>query len=554
MMSGFILAGSMATAVPVFAEMIDAASAITQAVVYPSSARVTRTARVDLKEGLQTIRLKGVPLSFDPNSLSVSGRGSAAARILSAGVKTEFLKDSPDIRVREIESRLVAVNDELAAFEGQRNVLQEKKAFLDSVRLFTGGQLPRDLVTKVPSAEELKATLTFIEDGTKAYQTDSLALNVMVRGKAQERDVLQQELNQLRSGVQRQEQALTVEVECDKGGSLDLEVAYTTPQVQWYPQYDARVEFERTKTALSAFAVVRQSSGEDWNNVQLTLSTARPSLGGQMPELNPWYLRPNVPQAVYASSVAMPRAMMLKSSMMMDSAAGASMEAAAPAVMQTAYAQSEASGVSLVYKAARPVTVKSDGSEVRVPLMVQSLDTVFEYAASPKLSPYAYLRSQVSNGSGDQLMAGRVNVFLDGTFVGNSNIGKTVAAGENFDLYLGVDEGVAVKRELVAEKADDTFIGNIPASTRKIMYTYKISAVNYKPRAAALKLFDQIPVSQDDKIKVVRVSSSIKPDTDKYRDREGVYLWTLTLQPKEKKEITITYVVEYPRDLVVQGL
>ena len=543
-------------AVPALAEIIDSDSVITQAVVYPSSARVTRTAKIMLKEGLQSIRLKGVPLSFDANSLSVSGKGTATARILGAGIKTEFLKESSDARVKELDAKIRTITDELAVIEGAKMVLQEKKAFLESVRLFSNGQLPKDLVTKVPSVEELKATLSFLEDGSKTYQSDLQALNIQVRGKTEEREVLQRELAQLQSGTQQAVQGLTIDIDCARAGDLTLEVAYTTPQVQWYPLYDARVEFDKGKTELSAYAVVTQSSGEDWNEVQLTLSTARPSIGGQMPELRAWYLKPFVPMPVPARFMTgLARAKSVDSLAAAADDAPASPAMAAPEQrMETSYAQSESAGVALVYKAARPVTVKSDGSEVRVPLMIQSLTTAFEYAATPKLSAYAYLKSAVSNGANDQLLAGRVNIFLDGTYVGNSMISKTVAVGESFDLYLGVDEGVMVKRELVAEKADDTFIGNIPAMTKKISYTYMLKIENYKPRAVTVKLFDQVPVSQDEKIKVGRVATSVKPQTEKYQDREGVYAWSLTLQPKEKQEISLSYVVEYPRDLVVQGL
>ena len=221
---------------------------------------------------------------------------------------------------------------------------------------------------------------------------------------------------------------------------------------------------------------------------------------------------------------------------------------------RTVQAEASSSGVAVVYKAAHPVTVKADGSETRVPLTAQTLAAVFEYAATPKLSPYAYLRSTVTNGANDQLLPGRVNSFLDGMYVGASSIAKTVAAGEAFDLYLGVDEGVVVKRELLEEKSDDTLIGSIPSSTRKISYKYKIVVESYKPRAVTVKLFDQIPVAKDDKIKVFRVEASLRPDTEKYKDREGVYLWTLLLQPKEKKEIVLSYTVEYPREMTVSGL
>lgn len=544
------------------AESLDASSAITEAVVYPSSARVTRTTKVTLKEGSHTVRFKGVQPVFDENSISVSGKGTAVVKILGAGIKTEQLVESPDQRVRELEKKIQDIDDEISRMQGEGNSLADKKAFLDSLRLFSGGQLPKDLVTKVPTAEELKGTLAFLESELKTYADARQGLNIKLRDAAKERQARQNELDQIRSGVAREERVLAVDLECEKPGELDLEVAYTLPAVSWYPLYDARVEFSKGSAVLSAYAVVRQTTGEDWSNVNLTLSTSRPSVGGRMPELNPWYLRPYV--------VRRERNVMLdavggvaRSKAVMTETAEYAMEEPemlAPAAMpmkrkaEVAYAQSMTAGASLVYKAARPVTVKSDGSDVRVPLMVQTLEVAFEYAATPKLSPYAYLKSTVKNGPNDQMLAGRVNAFLDGTYVGASDIQKTIAPGEGFDLYLGVDEGVVVKRELIEEKTDDTLIGSIPSPTKKVAYKYKITVENYKPRTVTVKLFDQIPVAQDDKIKVVRVQPSVKPDTEKYKDREGVYVWTLSLQPKEKKELYLSYVVEYPRDLSIEGL
>ncbi|MBF0594084.1 MAG: mucoidy inhibitor MuiA family protein [Candidatus Omnitrophica bacterium] len=547
------------------ADVIDADAVISQAVVYPSSARITRTVKIELKEGAGSVQLKGVQPGFDENSLSVTGKGTASVRILGAGIKTDFIKDSPDARIKELETRLQAMDDDLAVMQGEAGTLEKKKAFLQSVQLFTGNQLPKDLVTKVPTADELKGTMSFIEGESKAYEDAHQALNIKTREKTREREVVQRELNDLQvSGGSRERKVLAVDLECEKPGDVMLEISYTVPQVGWYPLYDARVEFDKGKAVLSSYAVVHQTTGEDWNNVQLTLSTARPSVSGRMPELDTWTLRPRIVRQ-YRDDAMMMRGMAQKSMAAKFGSLGEKeMADAAPAMaaaapvreeeVKIAYAGTESSGASLVYKAAKAVTVKSDGSEVRVPLNTQTLETAFEYTATPKLSPFAYLRSVVINDPKDQLLSGRVNVFLDGAYVGNSDIAKTIAPGEKFDLYLGVDEGVTVKRELLKEKSDDTLIGNIPSSTRKIEYTYKLAVENYKPRAITMKLFDNIPVSQDDKIKVVDIKTSLKPDTDKYLDHAGVELWTLVLQPKEKKVIIVSYTVEAPRDLIVEGL
>ncbi|MBF0330342.1 MAG: mucoidy inhibitor MuiA family protein [Candidatus Omnitrophica bacterium] len=545
------------------AEIVGSGSAITQVTVYPDAARVTRTVKVDLKEGTQTVVLKGVQPNFDENSLSVSGAGTATVKILGAGIKSTFLAEPVDERVRQLEAKIQVVDDAVAALQNDMAVLDQKKAFLDSVRLFTGTQLPKDMASKVPTVDELKGTLTFLEEGTKAYGDGRQMNTIKLREKALERETLQNELNQVRSNNGRWERLLSVDVECLKPGDLTIELSYTVNDVGWYPVYDARVAFEKAKANLSALAVIHQTTGEDWSDVALTLSTARPSVGGRMPELSSvWYLMPQAAQLQYEPYYAKSkRAMNMALGGMSDSAmkeermeSAAPAAAPAPARAAVSYAQAENAGAALVYKVARPVTVKSDGSEVRVPLLAQDLDVVFEYAATPKLSTYAYLKSQVMNDPKDQIMAGRVNIFLDGAFVGNSDIQKTIAPGEKFDLYLGVDEGVAVKRELMEKKSDDTMLGNIPSPTKKLSYVYKITVQSYKPRAVLLKLFDQLPVAQDDKIKVARIQLSLKPDTDKYEGREGVYMWTLPLNPGEKKEIMISYVVEFPRDMVVSGL
>lgn len=547
------------------AEIINAESAITQAVVYPSSARVTRVAKLTLKPGTHTVRLVGVQPVFDDQSLSVSGKGTAEVKVLGAGVKTEFIKKAADERVRDLESRMQAVDDELAALNADAKILNEKRKFLSSVRMFTGEQVPKDMVTKVPAAVDLKSTMDFLESGSKDVEQAALALRNKQRDKNQERKVLQQELNQLRSGGGNQQRLLTVELECDKAGDLALEIAYSMNQVGWRPLYDARVEFDKAKVNLSSFAVVRQTTGEDWKDVKLTLSTSRPALGGRMPELNVWTLKPRVihmntaqyePYYMDATAVTDKLAARAFSKSAAVHEAAGSLAAPVPQTRAAnmVYAVSDSTGAALVYNAARPVTVNSDGSEVRVPLNVQVLDAALEYAATPKLSPFAYLKSRVTNGADQQLIAGRVNVFLDGTYVGNSDIQKTIAPAEAFDLYLGVDEGVTVKRVKLEEKSDDTLIGMIPSSTKKITYAYKLSMESYKSKPVTLKLFDQVPVAQDDKIKVQKVVSSVKPDTEKYQDREGVYAWTVILQPKEKKEITISYVVEYPKDMNIEGL
>lgn len=176
----------------------------------------------------------------------------------------------------------------------------------------------------------------------------------------------------------------------------------------------------------------------------------------------------------------------------------------------------------------------------------------FEYSSYPRVSPFAYLGSRVTNSKGLQLLAGRVNIFLEGDFVGFSGIGN-IAPSEEFDLYLGIDENVKVKRELLEKKVDETLIAGIPSRTKKTTFKYKLTVENYKSKKIKVKLFEAIPVSEDDRIKIKINEISLEPDKEDWEDRSGIWLWELELDTQQKQEIFYTFTVEHPRDMLVEG-
>lgn len=218
-----------------------------------------------------------------------------------------------------------------------------------------------------------------------------------------------------------------------------------------------------------------------------------------------------------------------------------------------AYAQAQSKGVSVAYKLTRKATVKTDGADHKLPITAQKLASNFEYSAYPRVAAVAYLKSLVTNAKDMQLLGGRVNVFFDGDFVGTSRL-ESVAPGQEFDLFMGADENVKVKRELLEKKSDDVFLGGIPSPTKKIIYKYKLTVENYKTKVSKVNLFDAIPVSEDERIRVKVSGLSIEPKQKDWKDRKGIWRWELQLEPKAVQEIFYTCTVEFPRDMRVEGL
>lgn len=543
--AGFFLSGFVYT----FAQDAEADSKISEVTVYPDSALITRAASLKLDAGERKVIFSNIIPELDENSLKVSGAGSAEFKILGAKLKKEFLKEAPAERVKQLQEEIQKLEDERKKQENLKQILSEEKEFLNSIRLFSNGQIPKDLVTRMPPVKDLEDTFKLLDTKLKDNFMQLVDADLNIREIDKKTDVLRRELGEISSSTQRIKRSILVDLEVTKPGNLDLKVSYLARSAFWSPIYDARANFEKSEVELISYGIITQTTGEDWQDVEISLSTAKPSIGGRMPYIAPWFIRP------YEQPRVMNNAVRYKSDMSMQFEAFDEVESklAGAGPQASTYATAQEKGIAVVYKLAHRTSVKSDGSEHKLPISSQALKSDFEYSAYPRVSTFAYLGSRVINAKDLQLLAGVVNIFLDGDYVGTSSI-DNIGPGEEFDLYLGVDENVKVKREQIEKKVDETLIAGIPSPTKQTQFKYKLTAENYKSRKIKLKLFEAMPVSEHDRIKVKIEKVALEPKQKDWKDRKGIWLWELELEPKAKQEILYNFIVEHPRDMQLEGL
>jgi len=537
----------------VFAAEIETTSKISQVTVYPDSALLTRVANLKLSPGEYKVIFPNIIPDVDENSLRISAPGSKEVKLFGAQLKKEFLEDVSAAKVKELKEAIQKLEDEGRHLQDYKTLLSEEKSFLDSVRLFSGNQIPKDLITRMPVAKDLEETLKFLDAKLKDNYAQAQDCEIQARELNKKLDALRRELSEIGGTANKLKRSIIVELQVAKSADFNLDVSYLVRGAFWQPIYDARADFEKAEVEMVSYGIVKQTTGEDWQDVDMALSTAKPAIGGRMPYVAPWFIRPAQPAVresralgIMAKAASAPRMMQQYEAFDTNAAKGG----AEPEVQ---YAQAEEKGTAVTYKLPRKTSVKSDGSEHKLPVSSQVIKAEFEYSTYPRLVPNAYLGSRVTNSEGLQLLAGRVNVFLDGDFVGTSSI-DNIGPGEEFDLYLGVDENVKVKRELVQKKVDDVLIAGIPSPTRKTTYRYKISLENYKSRKIKSILFEALPVSENERIKVKIEHVSLEPKEKDWKDRKGIWRWELNLAPKAKQEITYSFTVEHPRDMQVEGL
>ncbi|MCR4336967.1 MAG: mucoidy inhibitor MuiA family protein [Candidatus Omnitrophica bacterium] len=538
------------------AEMIPTTSQIREVTVYPGAAHITREASIELSPGEHSVVFEGIIPEIDENSLSVAGRGTAQVKLFGAYMKKEYRKETADKRVQELQKEIQEVADQIHQNEIQIGILDKKIKFLDSVTLFSEKQLPKDLVTTMPTADSLAGTLKFLSDSLQEVEQSREAIRLKNRELAKEKEVLERQLGQLQSPQEKLVRSIVVDLKCEQAGKFSLDVAYLVHGANWRSVYDARSELEKGQVDLTAYGVVQQTTGEDWQNVELTLSTARPTQGGRMPYVSPWIIqevRPMAQRRMAMMEKAAAPAGQYQSFDMAQEGMMARVNEEREKEADVQMAEVGQKGVSVIYKLARPVTIKSDGTENKYPISTQTLKAEFEYSSYPRVSSSTYLGSVVNNSPDLQLLPGEINLFLGDDYVGKSNI-DYIQPGQEFNLFLGVDDSVQVKREEMERKMDDVLIAGIPSANKNITVKHKLTIENYKNQKIKYHLFEAIPVSENDRIKVKTFDVSVKPTDVNWKDRKGIWHWVLELQPGEKKEITYGFNVEYPRDMVVPGL
>ena len=535
----------------IFAAEISADSRIASVMIYPDSVLVTRQAQVKLSPGSNKVIFADIIPEVDENSLKVSLSENSGAKLLGAQLKQEYLEQVPSEQIQKLKDQIEAIEDDLKREQSLKSLLGEEKNYLDSIRFFSQGQLPKDLVTKTPSPAELEGTLKFLDAKLKENYATVMEVDLKARELSNKLQALRMEFSKISGGVQKLKRSILVELEAAKAQSAMVSISFLVRGASWQPLYDARANFDKSEVELISYANVKQNTGDDWQNVDLSLSTARPSVGGNMPYVEPWFLRPFQPQVYRENKVMALGGMRMKSAQYEAyDAAEMAMPAAAP---QVVYATSQEKGIAVVYTIPHKVSIKPDGTDNKLPVSTQMLKANFEYSAYPRAAASAFLGSRVVNAKDLQLLGARVNVFLEGDFVGSSSI-PDIAPGEEFDLYLGADENVKVKRELLEKKVDETIIANIPSSTRKTNFKYKLTVENYKSRRIKVKLFEAMPIPQDDRIKAKIDKVSLEPKVKDWKDRKGVWLWELELDPRQKQEIAYSFTVEHPRDMQIEGL
>ncbi|MFT4834634.1 MAG: hypothetical protein ACI83W_001470 [Marinoscillum sp.] len=508
----------------------DVVSKIEKVEVFLNQAEINRKATVALTPSTSELVFTGLSNQLDQNSIQVKAQGDFV--IMSTSFRLNYLnQENPSDRMKSIQTQIANANKNEADINGKIAALIAEENLLKANQVIGGG------ASKVTTAE-LKAMADFFKSRLLDISTQTYALNLEKEEVQKLLKQLQNQLNEISNKDRQVAGELVVTIENSKSQNASFDISYVVNGASWSPSYDLRAGADLGELQLVYKASIFQNTGEDWDNVQVSLSTSNPSYGGSLPVLSPWYLD-FAREEIYRSKQASMRS---SQEFMLSDAVAESAPVADEAYDFVELAQSL---ISVNYKIGKPVTISSHGKPALVSIREEKVMADFQYRSVPSITDKVYLIAKLKEWGQLNLLPGYLNVFYDGGFINKTYINLD-ASDKSFMISFGVDERIAIQRKVISDYTDDQTIG----TKRRVSKLYEYVLKNNKSLAIDIEVLDQLPKSKNDDIEILNIvlaGGSLNPDN-------GEVTWKYKLEPNAEKKWKMGYEVKYPKDRKVNGL
>lgn len=527
---------ALAAAVPALADDVYSQAPVAAATVYPAGAQLTLRATVDLPAGTHRV------------FLPYSGLDSLAAlpRIrTSEGVTIGALGFRRDVALDREALFTDAQAEAWAAVEAARESVALKKDEIETANAALRGLEARlDFLSRIEPAEEIGAEDLFaladrLRDETARSQSALVEAGSKVRP-------LEDELKELRADLAAAEAAfarlsppgaiadmLSVEVTVAEAGLVTLELTELTSRAWWEMDYDLDLHREAGEIAVARKVIVTQETGRIWDDIALTLSTARPGEDVSPAPVDPDRARIVEPMGggrfSERASAPMLEGAMPEPMVVMD----ADMKSAAL----------EVDGLALSYVYPDTVTIGSDEA-AELALDQLTLDAEALVHAAPRWDDTAFTVARFTNTTGEPLLPGWANILRDGHLVGRETL-DMIPAGAETVLGFGPIEGIRLKTVFERNQEGDTgFISK--SNTRNQLVTFTVE--NLTGEQQDLRAFFPLTFSEQDDLRV-RVTANPAPTETDIEKKRGVSAWDMTLAPGETAEVEISVALDWPEGM-----
>ena len=554
-----------------FADAPTTTGVISKVTVYRGQALVTRTISIDLPSGASELIVKDLPAMIV--SESIYAQTSDNIKVLSVRYRQKAVRQATREEVKQLDAQIEDVKYKLKCADRDYKHFVHYGKMFDELKDFTITAAESDLNRGLLTFEPIEKLTTLIEDKAFEYHERTTELEDKIAELEKDRELLERQRQELVAGRSHTEREAVLFLSRAGGKKVSLELSYLVNGANWQQQYNLRANPGKSNVLIEYHAVVNQTSGEHWNGVALSLSTAEPTMVAAPPILEPMLValaRPAQTQQAeqFFADQARQYQRSRKDNIKRGIAANDELNRLAvqnqvlffnvdqKQVQEFQHQISEISrteGVSVTYDLPGRLTLPSRSDQQLVTIASITARADFTLIATPLLTDYVYLQAELLNDSDTVLLPGQASIFRNGEFVGKSQLPQ-VTIGEKFTAGFGIDSQVQVAHELEDKKT------RIQGGNRIDTYHYRIALSNYKNTAVELRLLDRLPYTDNTSIKIEleKTEPQLSTDSEYLRTsrKKGILRWDLKLAPntvdRSATVVKYSFTMEYDRNMQIQ--
>jgi hypothetical protein len=545
---------------------LEVAAPISEVKLHLDGAEVVSRTSLVLQPGRNSYLLPDLSSKIYPQTIQVAC-SEEAVKIISVTCKTNFLRKSKEDQrilslrdsVEWVRVKIAALNDEKVAYEEEREMLRQNRAFKGNDKTLT--------------VAELKSTADFFRTRMEEINKGISKVSHNLTEHYRKLFDLKLQLTELNAGLQPTSEIHLV-LETPRTLRTDLELRYVVRDAGWAAIYDLESGNLNQPITLKYRALAFNNTGIDWNNVKLSLSTADPLQTASQPTLAVWNLSDyssdqisaisnlNVSNSnMYYNNGFQQNSIQTWNQITMDVQSKSdeirrilgddwNAEVDFETDLYRRY-QAERANAPVMNRAtldvpefnaefpiAAPYTIPSDKKPYSIDIRTDSLTAVYKYYAVPKLDKDAFLLAQIVGWEDLNLVSGPVNIYQGRKYVGQSNLDIRNLT-DTLSVSLGRDKDVVVTRLKVKGKTNNQLLGG----TKKSSVAYNISVANHHNTPINIEIQDQVPISNDKEV-IVTIDEM---GGGVLEDKIGVLTWNFLLQPSETKTVEFGFSIKYPK-------
>jgi hypothetical protein len=573
-----------------------AASRIVKVVVYPNSALVTREVDVPAGAGIADVVVS--PLPGHAVSSSLYSEGTNGLRVLSTRFRMRQVFEDARAEVRKADEEKYKLEVAVEKLQADIKAASDNIHMIGKLENFTNATTVSATEKGGLNADTVIAMTKYVMEQRADKTKDLVALQQQLKDTLIKTEFVRRKLGELSSGSSRTENDAVMVVDRDKGAGGKVRLNYLVNLVSWAPQYKLRAGKAGENVQIDYLASLVQQTGEDWNAVDMTLSTAQPMLNAAPPELRKLEIsvipRINLPggladgagsfgggkggkggvgKAAVVNPAQDAEFFKKQAQQLRDQAASfanAVKFKEADKILNEAAAMEQTrdlakskeeldlegkkgltvyrdDGPSVTYHLEHKLSVPSRNDEQVVEVAKLSLAPKYYYKAVPVLNQHVYRQADLVNKSELVLLPGEATMYQGTDFVGRMTM-PLVAIGEEFTAGFGVEPQLQIQRQMMDRSR------SMSGGNQVLKYEYRILVNSYKTQKVLLQVWDRLPVSHETEtagVSLLKTTPELSKDGLYLREQRpnNLLRWDLEVDPSMNGEKALAINYEFRLEL-----